>query len=233
MILCVLCVKFCLDEEIRNHIFKEAQFVSGATMKLILASSSPRRAEVLRDAGIEFELRPTAIDETLRSGESASGYVRRLAIEKARAAAEAATESGDFAVVGADTVVVDRDEIMLKPVSPDDARRMLRRLSGSVHEVHTGVAVIRMPERAERVIEEVTRVHFAKLSDGEIEAYVATGEPFDKAGAYGIQGIGGRYVTRVEGCYFNVMGMPLARLWAMLKNPQLETMQKAHHADQA
>jgi septum formation protein len=233
VIFCVLCVKFCLEDEIRAQISEQATLVLRATMKLILASSSPRRAEVLRDAGIEFEVRPTAIDETLRSGESASGYVRRLAIEKARAAVEAAAEPADFAVIGADTVVVDRDEIMLKPVSPDDARRMLRRLGGSVHEVHTGVAVIRMPERAERVIEEVTRVHFAKLSDAEIEAYVATGEPFDKAGAYGIQGIGGRYVTRVEGCYFNVMGMPLARLWAMLQNPELETMRRAHHADQA
>ena len=231
VIFCVLCVKFCLGYEIPTHISEQVPLVLSVTMKIILASSSPRRAEVLRDAGIEFEVRPTAIDETLRSGESASGYVRRLAIEKARAAAEAATETGEFAVIGADTVVVDCNEIMLKPVSPDDSRRMLRRLSGGVHEVHTGVAVIRMPERAERVIEEVTRVHFAKLSDAEIEEYIATGEPFDKAGAYGIQGIGGRYVTRVEGCYFNVMGMPLARLWAMLQNPELEATRLAHHAD--
>ena len=188
-------------------------------MKLILASSSPRRAEVLRNAGIEFETRPAAIDETLRSGESAGGYVRRLALEKARAVAEAAEDIlGDFGVIGADTVVVNREEILLKPVSAEDARRMLRQLSGGVHEVHTGVAVIRKPQRTERVIEEVTRVHFAKLSDAEIEAYIATGEPFDKAGAYGIQSLGGRYVTRVEGCYFNVMGMPLARVWALINN---------------
>ena len=94
---------------------------------------------------------------------------------------------------------------------------MLRQLSGGVHEVHTGLAVIRMPQKIERVIEEVTSVHFASLSDAEIDAYIATGEPFDKAGAYGIQSLGGRYVTRVEGCYFNVMGMPLGRLWATLK----------------
>jgi len=185
--------------------------------KLILASSSPRRAEVLRNAGIEFEVRPTAIDETRRPGEPTGDYVRRLALEKARAAVNAETSAGDFIVVGADTVVVNRGEILLKPASPDDARRMLRQLSGGVHEVHTGLAVIRVPQGIERVIEEVTSVHFAKLSDAEINAYIETGEPFDKAGAYGIQSIGGRYVTRVEGCYFNVMGMPLARLWATLQ----------------
>jgi nucleoside triphosphate pyrophosphatase len=189
-------------------------------MKLILASSSPRRAEVLRNAGFEFEVRPTAIDETLRAGESPGGYVRRLALEKARAATEEMGEEigeGDFTVIAADTVVVNGDEILLKPVSPADASRMLRALSGGVHEVHTGLAVIRAPERTERVIDEVTRVHFAKLSDAEIDAYIASGEPFDKAGAYGIQSLGGRYVTRVEGCYFNVMGMPLARLCVMLR----------------
>jgi septum formation protein len=185
--------------------------------KLILASSSPRRAEVLRNAGIEFEVRPMAIDEARRRGEPTGNYVRRLALEKAHAAAAVTTSGGNFIVVGADTVVVNRGEILLKPASPDDARRMLRQLSGGVHEVHTGLAVISMPQGIERVIEEVTSVHFAKLSDAEIDAYIETGEPFDKAGAYGIQSIGGRYVTRVEGCYFNVMGMPLGCLWATLQ----------------
>ena len=184
--------------------------------KLILGSSSPRRAEVLRNAGIEFEVRPADIDETRRPGEAAGNYVQRLALEKARAAVDSETSAKDFIAVGADTVVVNRGEILLKPESPEDARRMLRQLSDGVHEVHTGLAVIRMPQKIERVIEEVTSVHFAKLSDEEIDAYIATGEPFDKAGAYGIQSLGGRYVTRVEGCYFNVMGMPLARLWATL-----------------
>jgi nucleoside triphosphate pyrophosphatase len=184
--------------------------------KLILASSSPRRAEVLRNAGIEFEACPTAIDETRRPCEPTSDYVRRLALEKARAAAAVTRSAGDFIVVGADTVVVNQGEILLKPASPDDARRMLRQLSGGVHEVHTGLAAISMPQGIERVIEEVTSVHFAKLSEAEINAYIETDEPFDKAGAYGIQSIGGRYVTRVEGCYFNVMGMPLGRLWATL-----------------
>jgi septum formation protein len=185
--------------------------------KLILASSSPRRVEVLRNAGIDFEVRPSDTDEPRRPGEPASDYVQRLALEKARTVAEAAMGTEDSIVVGADTVVVNRGEILLKPDSPEDARRMLRQLSGGVHEVHTGLAVILMPQRTERVIEEVTSVHFAQLSDAEIDAYIATGEPFDKAGAYGIQSLGGRYVTRVEGCYFNVMGMPLARLWATLR----------------
>ena len=185
--------------------------------KLILASSSPRRAEVLRNAGIEFEVRPANVDETRRPGEPASDYVQRLALEKARAAINSKTGAEDIIVVGADTVVVNRGEILLKPDSSEDARRMLRQLSDGVHEVHTGLAVIRMPQKVERVIEEVTSVHFASLSDAEIDAYIATGEPFDKAGAYGIQSLGGRYVTRVEGCYFNVMGMPLGRLWATLK----------------
>lgn len=185
--------------------------------KLILASSSPRRAEVLRNAGIEFEVRPADIDETRRPGEVVDDYVQRLALEKARATIHSETSAKDIIVVGADTVVVNRGEILLKPDSQEDARRMLRQLSDGVHEVHTGLAIIRMPQKIERVIEEVTSVHFAKLSDAEIDAYIATGEPFDKAGAYGIQSLGGRYVTRVEGCYFNVMGMPLARLWATLK----------------
>jgi septum formation protein len=185
--------------------------------KLILASSSPRRAEVLRNAGIEFEVRLADIDETRHPGEPAADYVQRLALEKARAAVNSETSAKDFIVIGADTVVVNRGEILLKPDSPDDARRMLRQLSGGVHEVHTGLAVIRMPQKIERVIEEVTSVRFARLSDAEIDAYIETGEPFDKAGAYGIQSLGGRYVTRVEGCYFNVMGMPLGRLWATLK----------------
>jgi septum formation protein len=186
-------------------------------MKLILASSSPRRAEVLRNARIEFEVCPAEIDETRRSAEAAGDYVQRLALEKARAVVNAQTSARDLIVIGADTVVVNRGEILLKPESRDDARRMLRQLSGGVHEVHTGLAVIRAPNGTERVIEEVTLVHFANLSDAEIDAYIETGEPFDKAGAYGIQSIGGRYVTRVEGCYFNVMGMPLGRLWALLQ----------------
>jgi septum formation protein len=186
-------------------------------MRLVLASASPRRAEILRNAGIPFETQAVLLDESLVPGESPGDYVRRLALEKARAAASAQRPDGDCVFVGADTAVLAGDEILGKPESDEDARRMLHLLGGSVHEVHTGLALLRLPGRMERVVEEITRVWFAPLSSEEIDMYIATGEPFDKAGAYGIQGIGGRYVTRIEGCYFNVMGLPLARLWSLLR----------------
>ena len=187
-------------------------------MKIVLASASPRRADILRNAGIPFEVLAARVDETRRAGELRGDYVRRMALEKARAAAvDANAGDGDCLFVGADTVVVAGDEILGKPRSEEDARRMLRKLSGNVHEVHTGLAVVQRPRKAEGIVDEVTRVTFAPLSDEEIESYIATGEPFDKAGAYGIQGIAGRYVTRIEGCYFNVMGLPLARLWSLLR----------------
>lgn len=210
-------------------------------MKLILASGSPRRAEILRNAGIAFEARAVEVDESHRANETASEYVRRLALEKARAASSGlapVTRDAATIVIGADTVVVcartvreralqerfagariAEDEMMGKPASGEEAREMLRRLSGRAHEVHTGLALVRLPDRAERVVEEITRVEFAKLSKAEIEDYVESGEPNDKAGAYAIQGRGGRYVLRIEGCYFNVMGLPLARLYAMLREP--------------
>jgi nucleoside triphosphate pyrophosphatase len=186
-------------------------------MKLILASASPRRAEILRNAGIQFETQITLLDESLLPGELPGDYVRRLALEKARAAADARRDRDDALFIGADTAVVASGEILGKPESDEDARRMLRLLSGAIHEVHTGLALLRRPDEIERVVEEITRVSFAPLSDDEIAAYIATGEPFDKAGGYGIQGVAGRYVTRIEGCYFNVMGLPLARLWSLLK----------------
>jgi nucleoside triphosphate pyrophosphatase len=186
-------------------------------MNIILASASPRRAEILRNAGIPFETLVEIIDESRRPGELRADYLRRLALTKARTAAGVQRDPGDSVFIGADTVVVAGDEVLGKPESADDARRMLRLLSGAVHEVHTGLAVIRRPGAMEAVVEEITSVTFAPLSDDEIEAYIATNEPFDKAGAYGIQGLAGRYVTRIDGCYFNVMGLPLARLWLLLR----------------
>jgi len=188
-------------------------------MRLILASASPRRAEILRNAGIAFEMQATLLDESRREGETPGDYVRGLALEKAHAAAnaDAGRHFGDGLIVGADTAVVAGEEIFGKPASEEEARRMLRCLSGAAHEVRTGLAVLRRPDKTERVVEEITRVTFAPLSEEDIESYLATGEPFDKAGAYAIQGIGGRYVTRIEGCYFNVMGLPLARLWSLLR----------------
>jgi septum formation protein len=195
-------------------------------MKLILASASPRRAEILRDAGIPFEALPARADESKRDGEAPVALVRRLAETKARAAAEQSSRTlfdEPRIVVGADTEVVIDGAVLGKPRSADDARAMLRLLSGRTHEVITGLAVLRVPRgatqaEAARVEEETTRVTFAALEDAEIAAYVASGEPFDKAGAYAIQGRAGRYVTRIEGCYFNVVGLPLARLWRILRD---------------
>jgi septum formation protein len=184
-------------------------------MRLILASSSPRRAEVLRDAGIPFETIAVNVDETRLAGESAEKMVRRLAEAKARAAAARVAEPA--IVIGADTVVVLGEEVLGKPASAADARAMLARLSGKTHAVMTGLAVIRLPDRATRIETESTRVTFAPLMAQEIEDYLASGEPMDKAGAYAIQGRGGRFVTSIDGCYFNVVGLPLARLYRILK----------------
>jgi septum formation protein len=187
-------------------------------LKLILASASPRRSEILRNAGLQFEIRKTDVDESRLADEVPGDYVRRLALSKSLSAAAEYRELDNEALfLGADTVVVVDAEILGKPASQDDARSMLHRLSGRVHEVHTGLALLRTPGAERRVVEEITRVHFVSLSEQEIESYIATGEPFDKAGAYAIQGIGGRYVTRIEGCYFNVMGLPLAKLWSLLR----------------
>lgn len=184
-------------------------------MRLILASSSPRRAEILRDAGITFEALPAQVDEARHANEKPLGLVLRLAEEKARAVA--ARVSGEAIVVGADTEVVMDGDILGKPASPEHAREILRRLAGRTHEVITGLALIRLPKGGLRRAQEVTQVTFAPLSEEEIADYVASGEPFDKAGGYAIQGRGGRFVTRVEGCYFNIVGLPLAKLYALLR----------------
>ena len=190
-------------------------------MRIILASASPRRAEVLRDAGIAFEAVSTNADESRRPDEAPEELVRRLAEAKAKAAAAKVAATGPAIVVGADTeVVVDvpgKEEVLGKPASAADAREMLRRLSGRTHSVVTGLAVIRLPDGASRSELETTHVTIALLSEREIEEYVASGEPFDKAGAYAIQRRAGRFVTRVEGCYFNVVGLPLARLYRILR----------------
>lgn len=186
-------------------------------MKLILASSSPRRAEILRHAGFVFEVYPVNIDETRLPREKPRSYVRRLASEKAdRAAAHARHKGRRAIVIGADTVVVAKEKILGKPTDVDSARQMLRLLSGKMHEVLTGVALVSVPDERKLTHVEKTRVTFAKLPEEEIDRYLLTGEPFHKAGGYGIQGVAGRYVTRIAGCYFNVVGLPLASLRTML-----------------
>ncbi len=184
---------------------------------VLLASASPRRAEILRNAGIEFTVYASDVDETRHDGEMADTYVSRVAAAKAeKAAAHLQRTGGDAVVIAADTVVVAGNEILGKPKDAADAKRMLRLLSGQSHEVRTGLAIIADPTEVPGVQVVTTRVNFAKMSDAEIDEYVSTGEPFDKAGAYGIQGIGGKFVTGVGGCYFNVMGLPLSRVWAAL-----------------
>lgn len=192
--------------------------------KLILASSSPRRAEILRNAGFDFAVVPAHVDETRRPNERPADYVRRLAEEKARTVARqlAKDAASDFTfIVGADTAVVIDGEILGKPSSPGNAREMLRRLSGKTHDVYTGLAVLQGNGTVHTAVEK-TRVTFESLGEEEIEDYIATGEPFDKAGAYAIQGRGGKFISRIEGCYFNVMGLPLARLYSLLSKLDAE-----------
>jgi septum formation protein len=178
--------------------------------KLILASASPRRAEILRDAGLTFTVLSSAVDETPIPGESAQDLVQRLADTKAELVAARAV--GPAIVIAADTAVLIDGEILGKPRTTDDARQMLTRLSGHVHSVVTGVTVIRLPDAERRTFVETTHVHFGPLSSEDLTRYLATEEPFDKAGAYAIQGRAGRYIPRIEGCYYNVVGLPLARL---------------------
>ena len=188
-------------------------------MKLILASASPRRAAVLRDAGFVFQVRPADVDETRVPHEAAEDYVRRVAQAKAHAVAEQARAAGERAIViAADTTVLAEGQILEKPKDAEDARRMLRLFSGKTHEVLTALCVLNIPTGKELLHVEKTRVEFLKMSEQEIESYIQTGEPFDKAGAYGIQGIAGRFATRIEGCYFNVLGLPLSRLWTTLQS---------------
>ncbi len=178
---------------------------------LVLASQSPRRREILARAGIPFMARTgREVDETPRGGETPEAYVRRLAREKA----ESVEYCLDEVVLGADTTVAVGSLILGKPADSADAARMLRSLSGRAHDVMTGVCL-----RSSRgLVEgcEVTRVWFSELADAEIEEYVASGEPLDKAGAYGIQGLASKFIPRIEGCYFNVVGLPVALVVQLL-----------------
>jgi len=179
-------------------------------MKLILASTSPRRAEILHDAGFSFAVIASAVDETPIPGESPSELVQRLADAKAELAAARAV--GPAIVLAADTIVTLDGRIFGKPRTADDARHMLENLSGRTHAVVTGVTLIRLPDAERRSFVESTLVHFAQLAAEEISRYLATEEPHDKAGAYAIQGRAGRYIPRIEGDYFNIVGLPLSRV---------------------
>lgn len=179
---------------------------------LVLASASPRRSELLAQAGVRHVVQVAGVDESVRDGESPADYVERLARAKAVAVLPLA---GALPVLGADTTVVVDDEILGKPVDAADAARMLARLSGREHRVLTAVAVCRGSEILSRTSD--TRVWFRVLDERLIARYVATGEPLDKAGAYGIQGLGGTLVTRIDGSYTGVVGLPLAETVALLE----------------
>ena len=185
--------------------------------KIILASGSPRRRELLTNAGYTFEVVPAEVEENHDGGETPVALVERLALSKAQEVAR--RYPGDDAVVlGADTVVVLDGNILGKPGSPEEAQEMLARLSGHEHEVITGVALVQSGDANRKVVtHETTTVFFRELTKREIADYTATGEPLDKAGAYAIQGIAGRFVTRLEGCYFNVMGLPVALVDRLLR----------------
>jgi septum formation protein len=182
---------------------------------LILASGSPRRAELLAAAGIRFTTRAANIDETRRSNEPPAVYVERLARSKALEVAMLSADEIEETtlILGADTTVVIGDEVAGKPINAADAERMLELLSGAWHEVLTGVALVRGNIVRSEVA--VTRVKFAPLSDAEIRWYVASGEPDDKAGAYAIQGLASLFVERVEGNYANVVGLPIPTVYRM------------------
>jgi septum formation protein len=184
-------------------------------MKLILASSSPRRAEILANAGLPFSVLSSAVDESPYPDEAPAALVQRLA--NAKADLVTARAVGPAIILAADTVVVLDDKILGKPNSREDARHMLQQLSGRTHSVLTGVALIRLPDGERRQFIESTLVHFRPITDQELSSYLATEEPYDKAGAYAIQGQAGRYIPRIEGCYFNVVGLPLSRVLTELR----------------
>jgi septum formation protein len=181
--------------------------------KLLLASSSPRRAEILRAVGWSFETLATNIDETLIDGESAEHLVERLALEKAEAAARLRSP---VLVLGADTTVVVDSEILGKPQDDEDARRMLRLLSGRWHDVVTGVALVRSGTESRRAVaHERTQVRFGQMSDAEIDWYVRSGEPMDKAGAYAVQGRAALFIEEIKGDYWNVVGLPVRLVYKL------------------
>lgn len=183
--------------------------------RIVLASASPRRQELLAQVGLRFEVMPSAVAEEMRPLPPAEMAEYLAAIKAQDVAGKIA---GDGYVIGADTIVVVDEDIYGKPVNKQDARRMLLRLQGREHEVITGLAVIRLYDQQMIIGHETTIVTMRSLSLNELDNYIGTGEPMDKAGAYAIQGRGAAFITGINGCYFNVVGLPVARLLAMLSN---------------
>lgn len=211
----------CGGRKLHSNIQSSGLFISDSRKiksMLILASTSPRRHELLRNAGIPFEVKAPRINETRNDGEPPEQYVVRLAREKAEDAMHQLT-GNKCVILGADTTVVVDEEILEKPGDPSDAARMLRLLSGRLHAVLTGVCLLVRDSNATNRFTAIenTNVLFRKLSEEEIQDYVASGEPMDKAGAYAIQGRASRWIPRIEGCYFNVVGLPVPLVYRLLQ----------------
>lgn len=196
----------------QEHLFEDA-----LREKLVLASRSPRRAEILTAVGWPFEMAAANIDESRAESEAAVSYVRRLAQAKAETVAK---NIASGLVLGADTVVLVDEEILGQPSDVEDARRMLKLLSGRWHEVLTGVALLRAGENRLVVGHEKTRVRFAEMSPAEIDWYVATGEPMDKAGAYAVQGRAALFIEEIQGDYFNIVGLPVRLVYELARKIQ-------------
>ncbi len=183
-------------------------------VQLILASGSPRRRELLEQIGMPFAVAVSQTEEQIDPALSPSLTVQSLSLLKAADVAK--TQPENALIIGADTVVVFEDEILTKPQNAEDAKAMLRRLSGKCHSVLTGLTVLRRKDGKSVSVTEETKVYFKKLTEAEILSYVNTFEPLDKAGSYGIQGLGGLFVEKIDGDYYNVVGLPLARLGKLL-----------------
>ena len=190
-------------------------------MKFILASASPRRRELLASIGFDFEVIPSAVPEVRGAGESPEEYVARLSREKAAAVA---AKHGDRWVIAADTTVLLGEELLEKPADPADARRMLATIAGKTHIVYTGVTLHHAAAGYHDTRVAESEVRMLPLTEREIEWYVATGEPLDKAGAYAVQGIGAMFIDSVHGSYTNVVGLPLALLYQMLKRAGIDPL---------
>lgn len=181
--------------------------------RLFLASQSPRRAQLLKLVGFEFDVIPSHFDEDSIDEKNPEQHVKILSFKKARSVA---ANLDDGVIIGADTIVVLDEKILGKPKDADEARRMLQSLSGRFHEVYTGFTLLRNPDGSHVSDFEKTRVHFRELSDWEIERYVATQSPMDKAGAYGIQDQSAVFADRIEGCFYNVVGFPLSKFYTAM-----------------
>ena len=185
-------------------------------MRLVLASASPRRCEILKNAGYSFEICPADIDENITENLKPSGVVGTLSKQKAKAVFEKIENKQDVAVLGSDTIVALNGQILGKPKNEEEAFSMLRQLSGKTHEVYTGVCIV--TSSCTQSFFDCTAVEFQGLSDDQIRAYISTGEPMDKAGAYGIQGKGCVLIKGINGDFFSVMGLPIAKTAKMLKD---------------